>query len=667
MSILSERQIPFEERPLFANYGGFGSSVHVVLPSSASESEMQETLVLGIPLSGHTGNPPGELPFGVKLGIAFIEHIRSRGSAIPIRVAFLGDERSSLPPDQRSLSHAGLQDLTAAVDTPENTLLVYLDMDEAPQSLVIHHGDGKRIATLNVLESLTKACDSQDIPYTLTVNFNELYKLDLVTGPSVLRAALDRDLHALYLGGSSPEEPRIRGSLKSDTDAALSEKTLVAVLAEYADTLRLVTGNLDYHYLIIQCLGNFFFISEPLTMLILMLLIGAFFLTFLVYSIVYRTRLLLHWCIFIRYCWIPLIFLGFLVIALEAAGFVISWTAKYYQLPPSLADYGRAGFKLVLALLFLSVLFPLVDFFTIPEKAQFYGNAAIILVSLGLCITAGLNITFIPVFIWVLLFACLGAVIRIPILVYLCALITPLQALGRLASLLRFAEGPLPFGSGRLAELFLAENHGTSLYLAIITLPFMLMLERGTVLFWSRRQKTKRPPLRIRLIPSLGLICGALAALGVYTQRLAATLPPAPVRRILMDEQPPAILRITSTTIPFLERQTLHITLAARGNPQRFGLYLEQETGTLPVIYAAPMPFELNHEQNSITFILGEGPPNPFTTELVLPRDFSGSLRAEALYGTWDPAIDTLPAPASDDYVLRVLQRLRYAPPLGKH
>jgi hypothetical protein len=29
-------------------------------------------------------------------------------------------------------------------------------------------------------------------------------------------------------------------------------------------------------------------------------------------------------------------------------------------------------------------------------------------------------------------------------------------------------------------------------------------------------------------------------------------------------------------------------------------------------------------------------------------------LRVEALYTTWDPAIDSLPAPATDDYLLKV-------------
>jgi hypothetical protein len=87
-----------------------------------------------------------------------------------------------------------------------------------------------------------------------------------------------------------------------------------------------------------------------------------------------------------------------------------------------------------------------------------------------------------------------------------------------------------------------------------------------------------------------------------------------------------------------LERRTLNITLSAPGNPLRFNLYLDGAPGNeMPVIYSAPMPFRYLEDGSSpnrfsIEFILGEGPPNPFATEIVLPIDFAGFLRAEAVY-----------------------------------
>jgi hypothetical protein len=114
----------------------------------------------------------------------------------------------------------------------------------------------------------------------------------------------------------------------------------------------------------------------------------------------------------------------------------------------------------------------------------------------------------------------------------------------------------------------------------------------------------------------------------------------------------------------FLERRILEITLISRGNPIRFDMYLESaDAGSPALIYAAPMPFTYTEDGgsfrgNSVEFVLGEGPPNPFTTEIVLPLDFTGSLRAEALYTRWDPSVDTLPPPESGDYALRVIRTL---------
>jgi hypothetical protein len=58
-------------------------------------------------------------------------------------------------------------------------------------------------------------------------------------------------------------------------------------------------------------------------------------------------------------------------------------------------------------------------------------------------------------------------------------------------------------------------------------------------------------------------------------------------------------------------------------------------------------------------FILGEEPPNPLSVEIVLPREFNVSLRAEALYTRWDPILDKEEKPKTDDYVFTVISAAR--------
>jgi hypothetical protein len=55
-----------------------------------------------------------------------------------------------------------------------------------------------------------------------------------------------------------------------------------------------------------------------------------------------------------------------------------------------------------------------------------------------------------------------------------------------------------------------------------------------------------------------------------------------------------------------------------------------------------------------IKFSLGENPPNPLILEIVLSQNFAGRLRTEAVYNTWDPALDPGEKPGTEDYILRV-------------
>jgi hypothetical protein len=141
------------------------------------------------------------------------------------------------------------------------------------------------------------------------------------------------------------------------------------------------------------------------------------------------------------------------------------------------------------------------------------------------------------------------------------------------------------------------------------------------------------------------------------------------------------------TSQVLLERRILDITLKAPGTPVRFELYLEGADGTsaeasapvpgaglspaIPMIYAAPMPFrfiadENNPGRDAVEFLLGEYPGNPFNTEILLPVDFSGYLRIQAVYAEWDGTIDTEPLPASPakqpppeyDYALKIIRRI---------
>ncbi|MDR2103828.1 MAG: hypothetical protein LBP42_06985, partial [Treponema sp.] len=451
----------------------------------------------------------------------------------------------------------------------------------------------------------------------------------------------------LYISGGETSFPRIgSGGAPEETIRA---EDFAAMLVAYTASLQVSAENLDYHFTIIRLLGKFFFISEPLTMILLISVAGVFFFALLMYSILYRHILLIRWQIFLRRSWVILIFLVFLVITLQGGGMFLSFLPERLRIPQPAGAYGEAILKLLFAMVLFSFLYPLPKFLRIPRKEDFYGNTAVILVTLGVLIAAFLDITLVPMFLWAFLFIFLGACVKKPFLVRLFALITPMQAAAAFLTILRI-------GNGKLAEIIRSDELFVNFFFAVVLLPFILIFKRGDVL--SRKGKPV-PPLKAGLIPRLILLAASLGGLFGYIAYMAKQPVQDPVRRTMVETSGErGILNIRTREINFLERRITEVHLEAQGNPVRFDMYLNSGNGIHPVVYSAPMPFEFSADGDSLEFILGEGPPNPFSTEIVIPLDFTGFLRVEALYTEWDGTLDAQPPPANDDYVLRVVRTI---------
>ncbi|MDR2417939.1 MAG: hypothetical protein LBD79_02670 [Treponema sp.] len=649
---LNARELPFEERSLFSA-GGFGSSIYVSFDPETSEARVAGTrLILAIPFVG-TKASEGAFSFGIEAGLAFIEAIHAQGEllSIPVLIAFLGDETAKLPKEQ-SRPHLGLEDLYTTLESPETTVLLYVDIETAPEQVLIHHGAAYTITARNALEGLNTLCKSQRLPYTLAVRFNELYKLGLVDGPDVITDAAAQEINALYLETGK----RLRVA-----NGAIAPQCLADTLAAYATSLTPTMENLDYHFLILDLFGNLIIIPEALAVTFFTLIMAMFFFALLVYTIVHRKRWLMQWGSFMRRIWVPVLFVFIMILCLKVSGSFITLASNLFAIDPRVVEHGRAGFKILMALFLFSLFSPLQQVLRIPRRAIFYGSIAILFVTLGVFIAIFFDITLIPLLLPVFLLTTLGALIRIPFLTYLCAFSLPMLCLSRFLNM-------TDLGGEKLASIILLENIWISLYLTIIILPFMFILERAKALS-EHQHRLKKPPsissidrqrramIIRRLKCSAGILLVGLVVFMIYMNRLAKVPMAEAERRNVIEEAgstAPELLTIDTLTEVFLERRTVQINLLARGEPVRFDLYLDSNDGSQPVLYSAPMPFETNEQKNSLALIMGECPPNPLTLEIVVPLDFSGVLRVEALYTTWDPAIDSLPPPATDDYLLKV-------------
>jgi hypothetical protein len=240
-----------------------------------------------------------------------------------------------------------------------------------------------------------------------------------------------------------------------------------------------------------------------------------------------------------------------------------------------------------------------------------------------------MDITFISIFIWALIFVLLAAIIRSPPLVLLCAAFSSFHAMNALWTIYR-SQSP------RLVNIILSGSVIMILYMAIVVMPFFILIKRAGAL-----EGTIYPiPWKKMMIPRLIFLGIALSALIGCSFILPNFAGPEPVRRTIDGARGEELLELQVADQVLLERRILNITLKAPENPVRFELYLESASETapgIPMIYAAPMPFryvddETNPGREAVEFVLGDNPGNPFNTEILLPVDFSGYLRVQAVF-----------------------------------
>jgi hypothetical protein len=618
--ILTEAHIPFEIRPLLGNYGEFGSSVQVSIPAGESGNPFAEdsgVLTLGIPLNPRSSGPPESvplasvplasgpaLPFAVETGLAFIRRTMDAGGiSAAVRVIFLGGEGRKLA-GLPGWDHPGLRDAVSQLDNPENAVLLYLDMGEAPESIEIHHGSGGAIAPLHVVRPLLDL----DIPLHFAVRNNELYKLFLVRGPPVLEIGRTAGLSGLYLEGLNGQVP----------GSAISAETMGEQLFKYAVSLDFSGVGADTHYSFINLPGRILFLSEFAAAALFFFTAALTLLMLLIYSALARPMLVLQWRFFLRRSWLLLLVFVLIFGALYGTAFCLSLVLKGFAVPPSRVYYGGAALQLCAIFFCFLLISRLCNYISIPRKAKFYGNAAVALVVLGTLAAAVLDITFIPVFFWAFLWVLPASLFKAPVLVFLCALALPLQAVGAIKNV-------IDTGSREMIDLILERNIPFILNMTLIAMPVFMICKRGSALI---RGKTPQPGKR-RFIYNAAcgiLLVLSLLSLTAYGAHLGRNPPEQPIRRTVEEG-----LVLTMNERTLLERRILDIRIEAPGSPGRIDLYLDTETA-MPVIYDAPVPFEYGEEGRTVRFILGEAPPVPLDMEIVVSLGFSGLFRAEALY-----------------------------------
>ncbi|MDR1211131.1 MAG: hypothetical protein LBK40_02745, partial [Spirochaetaceae bacterium] len=430
-----------ETRDLFPAFGAFGSSVHVLL--EPRENTGKDALILAVPLYGSGDSE--ESRYDITETLLLLEKLAAEPPDREIRVAFLGSEYSSLPPDIDAPRHSGLRDLLALYT--ETAKLIYLDLPSAPGGLLLHNGSRGNISPLEMIRLFTGLCEKETVPYDFSVHFNELYKLSLAGETGPLETAQSLDFPSFLIEG-------MKGP-------PLEEGKLAALLGRWVEDMDAVPPDMDYHYSLLHIPGKTFYLSETATALLFLAASALTLFILLVYSVVKRRLLVLQWKVFAKRFWIAGLLFLLLSVSLFGAELASALVRRLLGLGEN-SDALLTALKIFCAVAVYTVLVPYFSQVKIPRKGNYFGNAAVILTVAGSMIAAALDLSFVLLFLWACLFALMGSFFRKPPLVVICALLTPLQILAALIDLER---------SGNTRIFTLQGNVSVTLYTALILLP----------------------------------------------------------------------------------------------------------------------------------------------------------------------------------------------------
>jgi hypothetical protein len=421
--LLREEGFDIEELPP-PEYGEKRASLLAALPFTETgtrtvqtETPPSQVFILGVPLPDAADEQgdrfeqaSGELPFGVKTALSFLKAVQeyqTTGIQPDKRVAaaFLDDVGGDFQ---------GLEDLVSSLDYPENAALVYLDFASPSGQIVIHHGVRGGIVRLSIVRPLPGILEKWDIPHVFGVRSHELYNLGLAAGPAVLEHAHSLEIPAILL--TAP-----------DVSGAIDPDVLAKALAEYATTVQWEPGGIDTHYSLFAYGKRIFFLSEKMTIILILFLAGIGIILWLRRSVLRRHN---------RYL-----------------------SIIHIEFP---RQSGHAGGLLVDG----------------PPWADHCAHIAVFLAILGILGGTFMDLSCAPAFIWAMAFTIIGAALRFVPAVFICAFLSPFKGAETIFQTLR--EGAF---TGAPASLY------PKIYLlpVLLTLPFLLLVLRGIILIIEKK------------------------------------------------------------------------------------------------------------------------------------------------------------------------------------
>lgn len=587
-------------RPLLANYGGFGTSLQYDISSHTSRN-YDIALLIAVPLYSRVA---------VSAALKLVAVLSDLPPAQPVRIAFLADEQDG---------HRGLLDQLDQIEDPEAVVVLYIDVISAGIPLNLYQGSESHISPRQLIEQALSASKRSGIPLVIPQPYNELFRLNLTDSPEPLKLIQRRGFPALYISDSP-------GPALGTTQTTQDETELSTTV--FAKFLQLLVEGLppndrtdfDYHYTLLAFNKSYVLIDEKTTVILILLSIFSVTLFFLVYSILFRRKIISHWVVFIRRSWVILLYYGLLLLCLYGSRLLfLGWFIR----AGSPAQYSSAVSVIFLLLWFslFSLVSPITHTIVIPKRSAFYGHGAVFLLLLGLIIAVAIDIALMPVFLWALFWVFLGSFAHSFSVSLFATILAPIQLV--VLFIIAITRGTV-FNS----VFVYPSSVLNSLLVSFIALPFILLWKRTSLL---RRVKSKNPKSLHHSYVSRTLFFAAMV-LSLFNLRPNSKEEKTVQIDTISNDKPLDFVVDLSSRI-FLDQKTLSITLRSQIPLDRYDIVITG-TGSEPVhVIESTIPF-INLGPSTVQANLANHPDNPFHIELLLPKDQLVTLDITGVRGT---------------------------------
>jgi len=609
--------------------------------------KLKDTVILAVPLN-HPREETRDFDGAVNiaLALALIKQLHNNQPPVSVEVVFLGAEFGD-GKDYPLGSRLFLKDF----EPDFKTVIIYLELKKIPARLLIQGGGRGIVSPYWLINKCTNALKKTDIYFLVRGNENQIFRMGLTKKRTIIEPFLKSDYPALSFEGEYG-----KATEKAEKNFLFAFNLFFSTFLEEFKTG--FPDSWDKHYLFFQA-KNFYFIIKEKSYILIFLLI---FMLATAYALAFPGRMRKYEVTIKRNAWtLPVIFIITFIILFIST--LILEGITYLRKFPTIWEYLPMLFlleKIVISLSLYAVLYNTLKKLPFSRNGSFYSASALLFFLIDTVILAVINISFTYYFLWAFFFALLFAVSPYRILKVLFFLASPYWIIKATTEL--FTLPSLNF-----CRIVLFSRIWGNLMLAVITVPFILLIIRLGLILPPARRRIKTGTNKIKRVRDIALFFGFLSVLffvylfGIFkpfnkntqqpinavdtintlknTNNLTITSP-APIGKIEYStgdssinlntksrkyitplQDMPALAEFKSHSIAFLNRRNYTIDIQLKGVPSKLEAVISSDREF--ILYDSNFPFQRDKTGKSYKIFIGANPPRTLSLKLTLPQGFS--------------------------------------------